>query len=115
MRPWHEVRAGDSTTAAREAALKAITKRLRRLEHQFGPADGEPPFVMAVAPAGWTMGIDLGRCVEILREMGMLSAGRSALLDLSHVPYGLNADATEKCVREHAAEVCGEARTGAAV
>jgi hypothetical protein len=70
---------------------------------------------MAVAPAGWTMGIDLERCVEILRGMGVLSAGRSALLDLSHVPHGLNAENTERAIREHAAEICGKARTGAAV
>jgi hypothetical protein len=75
--------------------VKAITRRIRRLEHQFGPADGVPPFVMAVAPAGWTMGIDLGRCVEILYQMGMLSAGRSALLNPSSVVHDLNAEDTE--------------------
>jgi hypothetical protein len=70
---------------------------------------------MAVAPAGWTMGIDLERCVEILREMGMLSAGSSSLLDLCSIPHGLNAEDTERAIREHASEICGRARTAAAV
>lgn len=49
------------------------------------------------------MGIDLERCVEILHQMGMLAAGRSALLNLSSVPHGLNAEDTERAIREHAA------------
>jgi hypothetical protein len=61
------------------------------------------------------MGIELDRCVEIRQEMGMLAAGRSALLDLSHVPHGLDADETERFVREQVAEICGKARTGGAV
>src|ERR1017187_3551493 len=52
--------------------VKAIAKRLRRLEDQCGPADGKPRFLLAVCNAGWGLGLDRGTCIQILGEGGFL-------------------------------------------
>jgi hypothetical protein len=87
--------------------VKAIAKRLRRLEDQFGPADGKPRLTLVVCPAGWTMALDTDRCVEILGECGFVRTGPGMLLlDFLHVPHGLSARALEGYLREHGGEIC---------
>jgi hypothetical protein len=73
-------------------AVKAIVKRLCRLEDQFGTADGKPRLSLVVRPAGSTMALDTDRCIEILGECGFVQSGPGILLlNFMHVPHGLNA------------------------
>ena len=51
-RQWHEAAAPDRATAEAEVAMKAIARRLRRLEDQFAPADGKQR-VLAVVGSIW--------------------------------------------------------------
>ena len=87
--------------------MKAIARRLRRLENQFGPTDGKPPLLLVLCPAGWGLALDYDTCMEILRESGALPIGPCGIVDLGKVPVGLNAEQTKRFLRENAAEICG--------
>ena len=60
--------------------MKAIAKRLRRLEDEFGSEDGKRRLTLVVCPAGWTMALDTDRSVEILGECGFVRTGPGMLL-----------------------------------
>jgi hypothetical protein len=65
---------------------------------------------MIVAEARWRLALDEDRCVEILEECGFLRNGPGfGLVNLCNVPAGLDAEATERYLRENAAEICGRA------
>jgi hypothetical protein len=69
----HQDRSARCTEGAQErAVVKAIAKRLRRLEDQFGPADGKRRFLLAVCNAGWGLALDRDTCIQILGEAGFL-------------------------------------------
>ena len=85
--------------------MKAIAKRLRRLEDQFGPADGKPRFLLAVCNAGWGLALDRGTCIQILGEGGFLPSHGCSVVSFCDVPGGLNADELEQYLREHGAEL----------
>jgi hypothetical protein len=87
--------------------MKAIARRLHRLEDTFGPAEGTPPLALIVCQAGWSMALEHDRLMEILAQSGFLPAGPHVLLHMGIVPMGLNAEQAERFVREHAAEICG--------
>jgi hypothetical protein len=92
--------------------MKAIARRLRRLEGQFAPADGRQRMPAVVSKAGWEMAIDQDRGIEILDESGFPTTVPCGLVNLGTVPEGLNAQETERFLREHAPEICGRARAG---
>jgi hypothetical protein len=58
--------------------MRVLERRLRRLEDQFGPADGKPRVLVVVCRAGWALTLDRDRCLQILRESGFLATGRAA-------------------------------------
>jgi hypothetical protein len=47
--------------------MNAVTRRISRLEHQFG-TDGKPRMLYLACKAGWGLALDQDRCVEILGE-----------------------------------------------
>jgi hypothetical protein len=63
-----------------------------------------------VCHAGQALALDQDKCVEILRETGLLPTGPVSLLSFRHVPAGLNAKEAEDYLREHAAEICDPRR-----
>jgi len=91
--------------------MKTVTRRIARLENQFGTAAGAPQILLTICQAGWGLALDQGRCVEILREGGFLPMGRVSVLSFLNVPGDLNAEETEKYLRDHAAEICGPRRS----
>jgi hypothetical protein len=95
--------------------VRAIAKRLRRLEDQFGPADGKPRSLLVVCNAGWGLALDRDTCIQILGEGGFRRTHGMGLVNLCEIPAGLNAEETERFLRENAAEICCQAVGGAAV
>ena len=87
--------------------MSAIAKRLRRLEEKFGGADGEPPLLLFIYPAGQELALDREACKQVLRESGFLPTGRLGIIDFRTIPEGLTARETERFLRENAAEICG--------
>ena len=85
--------------------MKAIAKRLRRLEDQFGPADGKPRFLLAVCNAGWGLALNRDTCIQILGEAGFLPSHGFIVVSFCEIPDGLNADELEQYLREHGAEL----------
>jgi hypothetical protein len=85
--------------------MKAIAKRLCRLEDQFGPADGKPRSLLVVCNAGWGLALDRDTCIQILGEGGFLPSHGFVVVSLCDIPDGLNADELEQYLREHGAEL----------
>jgi hypothetical protein len=87
--------------------MRAVVRRIDRLEDQFGSAMGKPGILLVVSSAGWGLALDEDRCIEILRECGSLPTGPIGLVNLCQIPDGLNAEETERFLRENWAEICG--------
>jgi len=87
--------------------MKAIARRLRRLEHQLSPTDGKPTLLLFACNAGQELALDDDACKQILRETGCLSTGPVGVVDLTSIPDGLNAEELQRFLRENAAEICG--------
>jgi hypothetical protein len=62
--------------------MRTIARRVCKLEKQFGTADGEQQILLVVCEAGWGLALNRERCIQILRETGLLPTGRVALVDL---------------------------------
>jgi len=86
--------------------MKTILKRVGRLEDRFGSANGKPQVLFIIHSAGWGLALDGDTCLQILRDTRSLSTGPTGLVNLCEVPDGLNADETQRFLREHAAEIC---------
>jgi hypothetical protein len=91
--------------------MRTIARRVRNLEKQFGTAAGKEQIVLLVCKPGWGVALDRDRCIQILRETGLLPTRPVALVNLMDVPDCLNAEETEMFLREHAAEICGFLRS----
>jgi len=87
--------------------MKIINSRIRRLENQFGVVDEKQRILLVVCDAGWGLSLDEDRCIEILRESGFLPTGPIGLVNLCQIPDGLDAEETERFLRENWAEICG--------
>ena len=85
--------------------MKAIARRLRRLEDQFGPAGEKPRMLAVVCQAGWGLSLDQDRCIEILGESGFLPTGPCGVVNFGQIPVGLNADELEQYLRDQGAEL----------
>ena len=90
--------------------MKTVLGRIAALEDRFGTAVRREPLLMVVCHAGSELALDQDKCIEILRETGLLPTGPVGLLSFRHVPAGLNAKETEEYLREHAAEICDPRR-----
>ena len=84
--------------------MNALTRRIRRLEDQLRPRNGTGILVVA---SGVGLTLDPDSCVDILRERGFLPTGLGmCLVDLLAIPDDLNAEETERFLRENGAEIC---------
>ena len=91
--------------------MKTVTRRIARLEDQFGTADGRPQILLTICRAGCGPALDGDRWVEILRETGFLPTGRIGVLSFLNVPSDLHAEETEKYLHENAADICDPRRS----
>lgn len=87
--------------------MKALTRRIGRLEHQLGADENSPRILLIVSGAGCRPALDQDKCIQILRECDFLPTGRVGLVHLYKIPDGLNAEQTERFLRENGAEICG--------
>ena len=87
--------------------MNALTRRVRRLEHHLRPLEGKLQRLWVVCRAGWGLALDQDACLQILRECGFLPTGPLGLVNLRSVPEGLNAEQTERFLRENGAATRG--------
>lgn len=83
--------------------MKTFDKRLSKLEDKLGVT--KELFLVVLSDAG-RRGLDDDTCVRILREGRLLPAGGVAMVDLTQIPIGLNAEETKRFVRQNGAEIC---------
>jgi hypothetical protein len=81
--------------------MTTITRRLCKLEDQFGTGSRKPRLLLVACQAGWGLATDIGRCIQILGECGSLPAGPVGLVNLLGIPDGLNAEQTERFLQEN--------------
>ena len=90
---------------------RRISKRIAKLEDQFGTAQGETPHLLVFTAVASELVLDEDRCIEILRECGHLPTGPGfGIVNLWEIPDGLNAQELEKYLRTNGAQVCGFGR-----
>jgi hypothetical protein len=89
--------------------MKALTRRIRRLEDRYESTDGNSKGLLMVV-SGVGLALDADTCVEILRECGSMPTGAIGLVDLLKIPKGLDAKETERFLRENSAVICGSRR-----
>jgi hypothetical protein len=87
--------------------MKAISKRLGKLENRFGLGPETEPILLVLCQAGWGLALDKDRCIQIIRECGFLPIGPVGLVNLCQIPDGLNATELERYLRENGAETRG--------
>ena len=88
--------------------MTAVMRRIRRLEDRFAAADRPRPcLLLVVCRAGWGLALDQDRCIQILGECGFLPTGPAGVVNLGDIPDGLDAEETERFLRENGAEICG--------
>jgi hypothetical protein len=86
--------------------MRAVSRRLNKLDHQFGLSPKHPRLLMIVT--GYrTLAIDEDACVKILDEAGFLPMSGIATVDLLDIPQGLSARETERFLRDNSAKICG--------
>ena len=69
--------------------MRAVSRRLNKLDHQFGLSPKHPRLLMIVT--GYrTLAIDEDACVKILDEAGFLPMSGIATVDLLDIPHGLS-------------------------
>lgn len=88
--------------------MRTLTRRIDNLENLLGIRAAERPCkVWMVHLVGRELALNDDRCVEILRESGFLPNGRRfAVVQLGHVPDGLNAKKLEEFLRENGEKLC---------
>src|SRR5258708_3024421 len=84
--------------------MKAISKRLCKIENRLGVAPGNEPNLWMVIVAARKLALDEDACIDILRQCGFLPTSRFGVVNLSRIPEGLNAKETERFLRERGAE-----------
>ena len=90
--------------------MRAIAKRLCKLEGSFGLGPGIERKLWVVTILGRQLALDNSTCIGILRECGFLPTQRFGVVSLANIPEGLNAKETERFLRENGAELCGPKR-----
>jgi len=90
--------------------MKAIDSRIRRLQRQLCPDEGQPQRIWVTVLAGQEFALDQDRCIEILRECGFLPSSRFVVLHFFGIPHGLNAKELEQYLRKNGAQICGFGR-----
>ena len=86
--------------------MSQLTRRICRLEDQFGIEGGSSKGILIVA-SRVGLPLDADTCVQILRECGFLPTGPGfGLVNLCNIPDGLDGMATERFLREKGMEIC---------
>jgi hypothetical protein len=80
--------------------MRTIDRRVSELEHRFGTAHTKTTYVVVLMDAGSDLGTAQQTHITMLLETGSLHAGAFGVVDLSHIPDGLNAQEKEGFVRE---------------
>jgi len=86
--------------------MRAVARRIAKLEGRFGSADGKPSLLLVMDLANSELALDQDACIEILDECGFLPTRGMGLVDPGKTPYRLNADELETFLRENGAELC---------
>ena len=85
--------------------MNTLTRRIGRLEDQLGfGGKRRPSILLIVCHYGWELALDQDRCIEILGEGGFLSDAPISCVNFLNIPKGMNAEETERFLREHGAE-----------
>ena len=83
--------------------MRNLTRRIKQLERRAGV--GNQPGIRMVGGVG--LALDAHRCVEILEESGFATPGPGILLvNLVEIPEGLDAEQSERYLREHGERIC---------
>jgi hypothetical protein len=85
--------------------MKAVERRLARLENGFRPLSG--PSLLIITRAGQRLALDKDTCIQILREGGFIRATGLVPVDLIDVPGGLNAAELQKYLLENGSKMVG--------
>jgi hypothetical protein len=64
--------------------MTTITRRLSKLEDQFGTGNRKPRLLLVLCKAGWGLALDMDACVQILDDCGSLPHGSSRPISGSH-------------------------------
>ena len=92
--------------------MKAISRRISKIEERFCPASGNRRDTLCVVSKyNWGLALDKDTCIDILEESGFLPDRPCGRVDLMKVPEGLNAKELEKYLREHGSELSFPKRT----
>jgi hypothetical protein len=86
--------------------MKNLDRRLDNLEHRLGIAKNQRRFRVLLDSVGMR-GLSNDRCIQILQECGFLNTGLVGIADFTQIPNGLNANETERFVRDNGARICG--------
>jgi hypothetical protein len=87
--------------------MRAIGKRLCRLENGLGLGPGTERKLWVVTIVGRQLALDEDTCLRILRECGFLPTKRFGVVSLGNIPDGLNAKETESFLRKNGAKCAG--------
>jgi hypothetical protein len=88
--------------------MKAISKRICKLESQFGLGPETEQLLLVVTAAGSGLALDQDKCIQILRECEFLPTGPVGLVNLGQIPGGLNAEELERFPRKDGADICAQ-------
>jgi hypothetical protein len=96
LKPGEFPLGSEKSRAAARAMLEA-----REAESQ------ENQVILRVMRADRELALSSDECVQILRECHYLPVGPCGVVDLGHIPDGLNAEELERYLRKHGASLCG--------
>ena len=85
--------------------MKAVIRRVDRLEERFAPKPEEEPFVVIVSRVDRELSLDDDACIQILRECGSLRGGSTCVVRFSDIPDGLSAVELKAFLREHGPKI----------
>jgi hypothetical protein len=83
--------------------MRTVTRRIAKLEHQFGIATDTPQIRYVVRRAGSYP--DENKCLQVLEECGFLGP-QITMVNLCAIPDGLNEQEMERFLRKRGAELC---------
>ena len=85
--------------------MKAVVRRIDRLEERFMPEPEEEPSVMILRRVDRKLALNNDACLQILRECGFLRGGSICVARLGDIPDGLSAAESDKFLRRNGAKI----------
>ena len=80
--------------------MKTITRRIRRIDDQLRPRDGEA-ILITVSNGDWRLALDEDRCTQVLSESGFLPTRGVGVGSFRKGSENLNAKELEKYFRKN--------------